>query len=289
MFGKKWFTVVVLFVVGVPLLFVIFASRHSHNNNTEYYKSYEEAKNNLGYEIEIPEWFISKDNVEYSVFYNQFLTAYNNEFVIKTQLYQGGFVDALGLYDDAETEENYSVVNNKYGIKNLKIRTGYPNYENTVLYNWNTDTVNYGLMVDNIISQNDILEALDISYNELTKVEDYNNKNTVSSNELTYRTYRFNKGHLSLQLPQLCDDVEFEDMGSSVIGFIDGYSAFIIDYKQVSDAIYNDNNTIVLDLGNNVRILMQDYHKLEQDSKTYNILKSLEDNYDIIKNTVVNE
>ena len=78
-------------------------------------------------------------------------------------------------------------------------------------------------------------------------------------------------------------------MGSSVIGFIDGYSAFIIDYKQAPDAIYNDNDTIVLDLDNNVRILMQDYHKLEQGSKTYNILKSLEDNYDVIKNTVVNE
>lgn len=258
------------------------------------YKSLDELYKHTSLNLEIPEFVSSHKDLKIKCIMSQFVEIYCDTFALKAATFVNNNADPLGLYNESSIDNMYKIQDNKEKIKFFRFRSGYVDYPHCVLINWCTDTVAYGLMIEDSITEDDALDILNIDKNILipTNYEENNgvfdNTEIVESTEINSNTmedYIVND-KLSLKVPKF--KANFEHIVN------DGITTFYIDKKIIFAIIYNEydinNNTlpvlksIIID--DNIVFKYVDINVFEKGTDAYDDYESFISTIDIITDSI---
>jgi hypothetical protein len=203
----------------------------SNNKNIKTYdsSSIDKAVSSFSFKIDIPDIVRQEQDLEIRNIMGQIIEIGDENLVFKAASFVDNNADPLGLYDEAEIQNEYNVVSDNTDITFFKFRLNYEDYENCTLINWCTNETAYGLMLGYVITEDEALNILGIDREWLTDIS----IEEVEEEVTTENTDEYNLNNkLSIQLPEFSSEIQQIDM--------DGYTIFYMDKTMVFVVIYND-------------------------------------------------
>lgn len=216
------------------------------NNGIRKYNSLTDLMNKTSLNIELPNYVVQQSKEEdltIESIMGQVVQIYGSSFAFKAATFVNNNADPLGLYEKAETDSKYSVETteneNKNSIKFFRYRLGYEEYSHCTLINWCTDETAYGLMISNIITEDEAIEIIGIEkerlteYIEKTEQESESTENKVSlGNEYTI------SDNFKVTLPKFNSELNMVETENSTLFYIEDKLVFVFVYGE-DDGAFN--------------------------------------------------
>lgn len=172
-----------LMIIGNGFTSGLTLGSSSSENQIKEFDSIEKASNTLAFSINVPEDVKNQPNIKIETVSNQMLQVYNDKFIFKAAAFVDYSADPLGLYETAGIDNKYYVDYDSTGYEFFRYRNGYPDYPNSKILNWVYDGTAYGILVESKMTEDDALEMLGLTRDDLTKIAEDNS--TTSSDETT--------------------------------------------------------------------------------------------------------
>ena len=221
-----------------------------------YFKEYTDINklvDSVTYKIDIPEYVVnysSNNEVHAENIMGQIIQIDCSEFAFKASRYLNNDADILGLYNKAETDNRYNILENDRGIHYFRYRVGYKDYPNTTLINWNTEETAHGIMLAYIITEDEALDFIGLNKAKLTDIHSEQTNNTVIENSILTESYIVGD-NVQIKLPKFNSNISIIDNGTYASFYIDNELLFILEYTGVDSgieafySIYNANNICI--------------------------------------------
>lgn len=174
---QAWATI---FLIGASLMILLvvygWQTKDVGSNGQIIYSSIEDLNKNFYVTVYMPEDLLNSEGLTYEVYNNQVASIYNSDFVLKATAVLDENADVLGLYGASTTEKFFRNSEAESGeIISVRYRTGYEQYPHCTLLNYCTDTVSYGLMVEETMTVEEAFTLLGISQEEYKIIQDDEN------------------------------------------------------------------------------------------------------------------
>ncbi len=227
-------TIKKLIIPAILLLVCIaFMGTNKDKTRTKYNSIDEIISNN---EYCIPSIIKTQDDLIIDNTIDNFISIHNSNMVLKIGPYADAKADPLGLYDKSETDNTYTIKNDK--IKHFRYRVGYEEYQACTLINWDDETYSYGFMLGHIISEEEALRLLNINRDNIATYTENNNENTTEKIEQTTEQENTHPVVIAdkyvIKLPKFNSQLIQRDF--------EGYTTFSMDDTVVFTFIYNLEN-----------------------------------------------
>lgn len=257
---------------------------NSSINNVE---NLDELQNKVSFNINIPA-FVTESNEELSisVIAGQVVSINTTYFVLKASPFVDVKADILGLYDEASTDESYSVDNSE--ITYFRYRQHYTEYPSCTILNWCTDETTYGLMIEDDVTLDNALQIIGIEKDKLSNYNDDNNtkQNTVSNNVDDFVEYTIDN-KLTVKLPEFTGNVTHVDTNGVSAFFSGDTLLFLVVYneKDIQEGTYSEQS--VVDVSNDIKIYYDSNNTYDPDSDAYRDYELMLSTIDDIGTTIV--
>jgi hypothetical protein len=252
-FGTKLMTILIILVILTALLFVKgyisgfnTASGETSSKAVQDFNSIANVQNR--YNLILPDFVTSytneNDDLNIEVTMNQIIEIYTDEFVVKVMPFVNNNADPLGLYEsDSNTVDLMYLVksdSNENSINFVRYRTGIPSYEHCTAINYCTESMAYGILIGNIISEQEVFDLINIDKDNLEQTDKISNDGIVESETDTDTENSIIKvNNTEISLPVTKSKIERVDL--------DGVTSLFIDDTMIISIVYNDydikNNT----------------------------------------------
>lgn len=251
-------SVLIFITLVLTSLFPFAYASGAKGSEVSYFKEYadiDKLVKSVSYDIVIPDYvldYCKGNEVHAENIMGQVIQIDCQEFAFKASYFMDDNADILGLYERADIDNKYSVTSNNNGIHYFRFRTGYKDYPNTTLINWNTDETTHGIMLANIITEDEALSLIGLSRED---IKDYTSENIeldaeVETTNILVNTYVVGDG-IEISLPEFDKEVSVIDNSTFASFYVDSKLLFILEYSGIdseidaSYSVYNADNICI--------------------------------------------
>lgn len=275
----KWFLPLTL------VIFLIFCGvqySNTVNIRDEVYKDYnsiEELKDAVYYDFDVPEIVKGSLNGDEST-----IRLFGNELVIiegKSMRFRVApkvqeWADVLGIEYPSDESYYYEVEDNG-SIKYLRYRTGYK--DNTSAYNWYTNELMYGIILDSSVKLDDFIEELNIQ-----KINELNLDGTRVDpvDEVNFKSYTSSNGEVNILIPETNTELIEINSSKSILFKMENNLVMFITSDKVG---YDDEFYECHEVSGYVFGVIKD-NPFTEGTNAYDDLEIIKDNKDRIVNTI---
>lgn len=269
-----WLIVAFIATMGYLALFILSKTGvtiHNGSNeaNTEF-SSLAQIESAFGHKICIPDSLELTSDAKYILVENRVAEIYTSKFVYKQCEMLDKNLDILGLYAESTEDKLYNVEDSSIQI--LRYRYGYTDYPNCTIINWCNDSSNFGLMIEEHLSIDDVVNMLGLSDKKI-----YEGEKTVSYENIDYTEY--NVDSFSIMFPTVESVLSVENF--------DGYSAIYLNGTNVINFLYNEDSFNTNVPVNYKRITVNDNLKIDyMNNNPFDTETQAYIDYNIIINTI---
>ena len=264
---------ITLITTGIFLYAYASGTKGPEVSHLKSYDDIEKLVSSVTFDIVVPEYIYeySKDNeVNAESVMGQIIQINCQDFAFKASYFVDNNADILGLYGKSEVDKKYNVSSNDKGIKYFRYRTGYKDFPHTTLINWNTDETTHGIMLANIVSEDEALELLSISRDKLADASSIDNSNTQTEVEESILTETYTVGdNIQISLPKFSNNVSMVDNGVYASFYVDNSLLFIFEYTGKDSGIEASNSVYT-----NENMCIKYMNDTDENNNDYNLFKS---------------
>lgn len=208
-------------------------------------------KQNLEFDLPLRVAELFNSDIQATVMMGNFIEVYSAEkAILKISNFVDIHADPLGLYEKCESEHEYLVKGSS--INYFKYRTGYKEFENCTIVNWCNAEKSYGLIVDGILTEDDIIALLEFDPDNISAYT-ADNQNGQEDQDGEHKVLNINK-NLTMTIPSVnsvVNVVDRDELGYAEI-YLDDVLSFVVIYDTDSDIsmtgneIKNETNGVVI-------------------------------------------
>lgn len=212
-------------ILSIAMIFVMFIGYKSgisrESDYIQRYKNLNELKADLTFELDVPSFIYTEDNLEISSVMGKIIEIRNENFRMKASEFIDDNADVLGIYDKLPIDNKYSVTNNINGITYYRYRfSGMQTIINWVKYN-----TSYGMVLDKEVSNEDVLSMLGINMEETSEYKE----KTVEKLDSTWQILE--NSNVKFKLPEDIEVSIQEVTGEAIFYYVDEKPVLVVAYN----------------------------------------------------------
>lgn len=271
-----------LYIIGAVLLvsaifLLSFSNGNSLTNNESKgistYDSLSELKKSHS-ELIIPEYITSQtEELQIESIMGQAIQVYNSQIVYKAMPFVNNNADPLGLYEKSEVDNMYKVdqEQNDDEITYFRYRQGYPKYPSCTLINWCTAYMAFGIMTESSISEDEALEILKLTKENLTVTTAKENDNVeeIEINKQENNQLEINNKYI-IELPNFESGLSIIDGNGASIVYLDSKLAFVIVYDNFDKYENTYSTQERMELNNEITLYYSKDNTFDTNTSAYN-------------------
>ena len=301
-----------VFVIGAVLLILITlltisgaTSGMTGSSNSSYdgikeYRSIKELVENTPFSVNMPNFVYEYDGkiINATSTMGQVIEVDTGNFVFKASQLISYNADILGMYEDTEKDYMYTVDNNDSGIKFIRYRLEYPDYEHCTIINWCTDTSTQGLIFGNILTEDEILDIFGIDKEQLhetsreeiaaTEGNEIDTVEETAETDIEYDKYTLGN-KVTVEIPKFASSINVIDENGIAMFYVDKVLTFVIiynDYDIQTDAFSGQEE---VELTNGVVLKYRAENPFDHNHIDYDNYENFLGNIEHIKQTIILE
>ena len=212
-------------ILSIAMIFVMFIGYKSgisrESDYIQRYKNLNELKADITFELDVPSFIYTEDNLEISSVMGKIIEIRNENFRLKASEFIDDNADVLGIYDKLTIDNKYDVTNNINGITYYRYRfSGMQTIINWVKYN-----TSYGMVLDKEVSNEDVLSMLGINMEETSEYKE----KTVEKLDSTWQILE--NSNVKFKLPEDIEVSIQEVTGEAIFYYVDEKPVLVVAYN----------------------------------------------------------
>lgn len=246
------------------------------NTNTTVYNSVEEFEKSNSEHLHIPEQLKKIEGVQIIKKVGNFYEIGCEKFVMKVGPFVDYNADPLALYEAVEKDYKFFVKNNS--IEYLRYRYEYPELTHCTVVNWVEDNMAYGVILDDIMDEQYILNLLSIDSGSLEPYKSGESTEADSTVSVKAETemFVFDLGYIS-------SDIKVIEVEEQSIIYMNDKMVFVVSKKND----INFETEISMEIGNGYELRVAEANPFDSDTEAYREFENLINRLDNIVNNVV--
>lgn len=271
---KLYIIITVIAIASILILMLLVRNGININNNTksvEQYNSLKKLISDTSLSLNLPECITEYDGeLDIQNTMGQLISINSDSFAYRAAPWVDNNADPLGLYEECDTDSKYTVNNDTFTY--FRYRVGYKEYPNCTIINWCNKSTSQGIMIGNVMTENEALELVGISKSSLTKIDELVSENGIekdTSGEYTYSVA--NIGNIfELQLPDFKSDVDVIESEGTVSYYFNKKLIFMFIYS--NDEVKRNTSDICTDyaIDENIVLRCLNSNPFESGTDAYN-------------------
>lgn len=256
---KKNKTLLLITIVICTLTFMLMLQLQQNGGiskngtkGTETYSTIEDVRAKTSLDMTIPEGIDTSKILEIRSTMGQLVEIRAEHYIMKAAKFIDVNADPMGLYDESEVDNKYSVSNSS--ITFMRYRTGYTEYESCTILNWCNETTSIGVMFDDIYTEDEVLSIMGLTKDDIQLYTEGNGQSSKANENIIWNTHTIADGALTIDIPDTESSLESLEF--------DGYTILFLNKNRCLVVVYDDYNVDADTFGGQGQIDIDEHTRL---------------------------
>jgi hypothetical protein len=240
---NKWiyiFSFMITFLLICLIIAAVLSNKKNDSNYIKEYKSISELQKTITFDLVIPAFIDEEKDLSINSVLGQIIEISNENFKLKASIFVDNEADVLGIYDELQDDEKFTLEENSEGLTFFRYR----NSGIETILNWVREDTSYGLILAKSISLDEAKELVGIEGYELIPYESENG--TTETNESTEDGVSTNTENLvGNEVELTTQNIKFTlplDVEITTQEIVNEAIYYLVDNKVVMIVAYNNPN-----------------------------------------------